>query len=415
MQAGAQTIHEKIVIYCETAGSLVDSLTQKGHTDPSQIKSLVISGHLNAADFRALKQMPLESLDISDIVIDAFYGLGTYEPGLLGFNKAKQYPAHTIPINAFSFRSSANNSLSGMNQLKSILLPATLKVIDSEAFAYAAITEIFFPESLEKMGINAFYSCRELKSMYIPALTSVIGSDGNDDAWYGAFGRCISLEDIQVSEYNDYFKSIKGTLYSKNGEVLRLYPIGKKDTELEIPEGVKRIGHESFEECQSLQSITIPASVEVIERAFWYCDNLSSVICKGETPAAWYAMGVRTLVEPFNAELMNNGTLFVPLKHKEIYERNKFLSWGMFKNIRETEEATAIHMPESPYYQLTTSQRQIRITQPTSCPLRIQISSISGQLLYDRQGIGLYHTFSVSKEGVYIVRINNESYKLYCK
>ncbi|ADU23963.1 leucine-rich repeat domain-containing protein [Ruminococcus albus] len=45
-----------------------------------------------------------------------------------------------------------------------------------------------------------------------------------------------------------------------------------------IPDGVKSIGENAFDNCEYLTSITIPESVEKIEGyTFWGCDNLESI------------------------------------------------------------------------------------------------------------------------------------------
>lgn len=41
---------QRILVHCETAGSLLDSLAKKGYTDLTQITSLTVSGHLHAGD-----------------------------------------------------------------------------------------------------------------------------------------------------------------------------------------------------------------------------------------------------------------------------------------------------------------------------------------------------------------------------
>ncbi len=64
----------------------------------------------------------------------------------------------------------------------------------------------------------------------------------------------------------------------KNG-VLKKYIAEPGETEVVIPDGVKKIGSSAFERCKNLKSITIPDSVTSIgESAFAECTNLKSII-----------------------------------------------------------------------------------------------------------------------------------------
>ena len=52
----------------------------------------------------------------------------------------------------------------------------------------------------------------------------------------GFFLKYNSLEYINVAEDNEYFKSIDGVLYTKDGSAVVAYPIGRAETEYIIPE-----------------------------------------------------------------------------------------------------------------------------------------------------------------------------------
>lgn len=401
-----------IKIHCEKAGSLVDSLARKGYTNLKEIASLSVSGHLHAGDFRAFKQMPLDSLDLSEVQIDEYRGPGTYEPGLLGSGSPQKYEAHTLPVNAFTFRSDYNNSLTGMEHLRFIALPTSLKKIDMEALAYSALETITLPEGLEEIGRNAFSHCSQLKKIELPRSIAIIGSKGSS-SWYGAFVGCVALEEILVDDSNESFCSIDGVLYTKNKELLRQYPIGKTLKEFEIPSGVKRITHQAFEGCKHLEKLSFPASVEVIENAFQNCENLRTIICLGQNPPTWSAIGFRNYVDPFDANLMDNGKLIVPPGTKPIYERITLLGWGMFKNIEEASSATSVPLLESHEMTLTTSGKDIILhLSLRSQPASLHIYSSAGQCLYDEKVVDSERCYPVPSAGIYIVRINDYSQKI---
>jgi len=61
--------------------------------------------------------------------------------------------------------------------------------------------------------------------------------------------------------------------------LIGLSELGKHKTELIIPDGVKYIGHEIFENCEMLESITIPTSVtKIAEFAFAECENITLLV-----------------------------------------------------------------------------------------------------------------------------------------
>lgn len=89
---------------------------------------------------------------------------------------------------------------------------------------------------------------------------------------------CTGLIDITVSTENTAFKSVDGSLYTKDGKQLLQYAIGKKDSSFEIPDGVERIGACAFSSDQSLEEIVIPDTVkEIGTSAFVNCHALREI------------------------------------------------------------------------------------------------------------------------------------------
>ena len=120
------------------------------------------------------------------------------------------------------------------------------------------------------IGDRAFDGCDFLASINIPCTVATIGNR--------AFFRCPSLSNICVSENNEYYKAINGNLYSKNGETLIRYAIGKQDSSFVISDFVVNIGVGAFEQCDSLINVEISDSVRVISAyAFAYCNSLASI------------------------------------------------------------------------------------------------------------------------------------------
>ena len=151
------------------------------------------------------------------------------------------------------------------NQLETVNFPSTLQVIDSEAFCYCySLTEITIPDGVTQIGSWAFENCTGLVSVRIPASVTSL-----DYAFYD----CSSLTGIWVDENNRYYSSDSfGVLYNKDKTVLEELP-GGFEGEYVIPEGVRDI---NVMECAGLTKITVPGSV--VDPLFSGCENLTNVV-----------------------------------------------------------------------------------------------------------------------------------------
>ena len=129
---------------------------------------------------------------------------------------------------------------------------------------------ITLPDTLLGIQANAFSNCANLERIYIGSGLKTLEVNG--------IFACDKLTDITVDKDNEYYMSIDGVLYSKDGETLVLYPHGKTYTKFAIPEGVKVISDYAFYRCEQLREVVFPEGLISIGRMpFGYCYGISIV------------------------------------------------------------------------------------------------------------------------------------------
>lgn len=155
-------------------------------------------------------------------------------------------------------------------KINKVIIGDGITRIGSSAFEQCPLDEITISDTVESIGDNAFYACRQLTSITIPAGVKTI--DGSIFPW------CSNLSRIDVAPQNTEFTSVDGVLYSKDLSVLCTYPANKIGTSFIIPDNVTCIGDGAFFCCNRLIEIIVPESVDTItDFAFAFCSSLKNV------------------------------------------------------------------------------------------------------------------------------------------
>lgn len=157
--------------------------------------------------------------------------------------------------------------------LKSVVIPESVTRIESFAFMNcSSLTDITIPDGVVTIGASSFEGCTAMRSVSISETVS--------DILIGAFSGCISLENIFVSKNNMVYQSTGNCLIETASKTLIL---GCKNSVIPNNGSVKIIGSLAFENCTTLNAITIPASVTSIDyQAFSGCTSLTDVTIRAD-------------------------------------------------------------------------------------------------------------------------------------
>ena len=161
------------------------------------------------------------------------------------------------------------------------------------------------PNSVTKIGDDAFRGCKNLLSIDIPRSVTSISN--------GAFGNCTSLLSVDIP---DTVSSIEGGTFSTCRSLQRI----------SIPNSVTSIGRNPFLFCD-FNTITIPDSVKSIgDYAFLHCESLKAIHIKVKNP-----YNIKIGKDIFSCEAEESCVLFVPSDSLKEYCNHPIFS--KFKNI----------------------------------------------------------------------------------
>lgn len=259
--------------------SFPDSLRYIGRNafaDCLSLKEIVIPSKIKAIEPLTFNKCGLERVDLPDT-------LKEIRLGAFSGTKLKEFvaPASLEVLGVQAFYT--------CKDLRNISLNEGLLKIDDRAFACChKLVDVKLPKSLLEIESGAFKECVRLENIKIPANVVSIKND--------VFNNCTLLNNIEVDKDNRVFAFNKsGDLIEKatnavilfNGEridpSLKVIPDnafkGKAITKIVIPEGIEEIGTDAFANCCTLKQVKLPESLkEIKEGALRSCLSLKSIV-----------------------------------------------------------------------------------------------------------------------------------------
>lgn len=178
-----------------------------------------------------------------------------------------------------------NNAFDGSAFLKEVCFPAfpAVSEIGESAFKDCVSLEyLFIPKRVTGIKFETFKNCSSLKKLVVPETIKRVEAN--------AFVGCKLLERFDFSESLEFVgenafyncSSLKSAIFDKNSAVINIYPNTFYNctalSSLILPENTLFIGENAFYNCTALTSLTIPNSVKQLHtKAFDKCYKLLHV------------------------------------------------------------------------------------------------------------------------------------------
>lgn len=186
-----------------------------------------------------------------------------------------------------SVRTLGEGCFDSCHSLSEVILNNGLVSIEKRAFAECAVTSIVIPDSVEKIGIAAFYNSPLLENVVVgKGAKSVSHSAFMGSAWFENQEGFITVGDGVLIGYNGTERDLiipEGTkvieCLGHNNEVTTLNLDSNRVDSVKIPDSATKICADIFTYCTPPASLYIPAGVKEIEDgALAYFTGLEEII-----------------------------------------------------------------------------------------------------------------------------------------
>lgn len=298
------------------------------------LRSVHFSKSLEIIDQQAFSDCPsLAPIDLPD---------GLTQIGRLAFGACTALTEVTIPDSVEEIRPYAFYQCTG---LRSVTLGAGVETIGSRAFdGCTGIRSVTIPASVKTIEDRAFIGCTALSDVRFEGEPDFIGHDAlTETPWWAA------------QDWGDYAVMF--------GILLEYYG---SDTDVTIPETVRRIGELAFDDRDFIESVTVPGFISVIgESAFQRCDGLKKVVLEeGVTEIGDYAFvqcaALSEIYLPKSLKTVGYDAFMYCIALKDVYYAGSASAW------KSVEVKNLFTDPE--YYILNTAALRFGEADPEPTP-----------------------------------------------
>lgn len=200
-----------------------------------------------------------------------------------------EFPSKLKEIGRYAFHNCSNMTVNFNDNLE---------IIRERAFQGCSMNTLDLNPNLKIIETEAFCFCPNLKKVILPKSIEHIGES--------VFMYSDSIEQFDIHDENENYCSRDGVLYDKSCTKLIKYPSMKISENYVMPSTVLTLGSYSMQKCinlkkvslssnlkkiesysldtKNLDSLTIPFSVEVVERGGVYGDNNTDLFCEANEP-----------------------------------------------------------------------------------------------------------------------------------
>ena len=258
----------------------VASVTWKLSTDGT----LTISGTGAMEEYRSASKRPWHEKQeqIQNVCIED----GVTSVAKQAFNGCTNLQNVTLGNSIASIGSSAFRNCSS---LTAISLPETLTKIGGMAFMGTALKEVTIPKAVTVVAGGAFNDCTSLETLTLGNKVTEDSLPTINDPYGTYIGGCTSLQNVIMTNTENEVEAENGVFYSKDRTRL-LSCLPSKRGEVTVPNTVKTIKKDAFNQCSALEKLILPETIETAYNGILSnCSSLWYVELKGVTEVVRFA------------------------------------------------------------------------------------------------------------------------------